>query len=332
MRACFAAIVLMSSLTASGNAVESSLGVTPATPTTPTTSTLPIPSIPSIPSITPEEVIVAAPEPRYVAPTLRDRIGRIWAPVVIDGQGPFRLVLDTGANRSVVTHTVVQQLGRDLTDSKTVKIHGITGQAHVPIMEIDSLEVGDMLLEGRKLPVVQDVFGGAEGALGTEGFADKRIFIDFRRDAISILRSRREPPPPGFTKVPVQLRNGRLLMFEISLGGVRTKALLDTGAQTTIGNNKLRDALQKRIRSGQSQSVVGVTLDVAVGEVFTAPPVYIGDITIKGMRVTFSDLFIFDTWKLQREPALLIGMDVIGVLDAVVIDYRQKEIHLKARR
>ena len=31
------------------------------------------------------EVVVAAPEPKYVAPTLRDRIGRIWAPVFVDG-------------------------------------------------------------------------------------------------------------------------------------------------------------------------------------------------------------------------------------------------------
>ena len=46
---------------------------------------------------------MAAPEPRYVAPTLRDRIGRVWAPVYINGQGPLRLVLDTGASASAVT-------------------------------------------------------------------------------------------------------------------------------------------------------------------------------------------------------------------------------------
>ena len=34
-----------------------------------------------------EEVVVSAPEPRYVAPTTRDRIGRIWAPVLINGKG-----------------------------------------------------------------------------------------------------------------------------------------------------------------------------------------------------------------------------------------------------
>jgi len=49
-----------------------------------------------------EEVLVQTTEPRYVSPTRRDRIGRIWAPVLIDGKGPYRLVLDTGANRSAI--------------------------------------------------------------------------------------------------------------------------------------------------------------------------------------------------------------------------------------
>ncbi len=57
-----------------------------------------------------EEVVIAAPEPRYVAPTRRDQIGRIWAPVFINNQGPFRLVLDTGANRSCVIAKVASRL------------------------------------------------------------------------------------------------------------------------------------------------------------------------------------------------------------------------------
>jgi len=81
----------------------------------------------SNPIIVPEEIVVSAPEPRYVAPTLRDRIGRIWAPVTINGKGPFRLVLDTGANRSVVTQATAQKLGADLTNAKTVQLHGVTG-------------------------------------------------------------------------------------------------------------------------------------------------------------------------------------------------------------
>src|SRR5260221_14142050 len=50
----------------------------------------------------PTEIVIQAPEPRYVAPTRRDRIGRTWAPVYINDKGPFRMVLDTGPRRSGV--------------------------------------------------------------------------------------------------------------------------------------------------------------------------------------------------------------------------------------
>src|SRR5580658_1290939 len=65
------------------------------------------------------EIAVSAPEPRYVAPTRRDRIGRIWAPVYLDGKGPFRLVLDTGANRSAVTARVADALGAQARTGST---------------------------------------------------------------------------------------------------------------------------------------------------------------------------------------------------------------------
>lgn len=319
MRLAIVPLTFLLGFAAHANGVENTLGSTPV-----------LADIPS--PLIPEEIIVTAPEPRYVAPTLRDRIGRIWAPVYIDGKGPFRLVLDTGANRSVITYTTAHRLGKVAEASKAVQLHGVTGTARVPTIAVESLEIGDLWLEGRKMPVVQDVFGGAEGALGTEGLADKRIFIDFKNDAISILRSKRESPPPGYRRIPVELRNGRLLMFEIMLGGVRTMAMLDTGAQTTIGNNSLREALARRARKQQETEVIGVTLDVATAHAISVPPVDIGGIKITGMQVTFGDLYIFEAWKLTNRPAMLIGMDVIGVFDSIIIDYRLKELHLKARR
>jgi hypothetical protein len=33
----------------------------------------------------------------------------------------------------------------------------------------------------------------------------------------------------------------------------------------------------------------------------------------------------------MKEPALLVGMDVIGSLDVLVIDYKMKELHMRAR-
>jgi predicted aspartyl protease len=278
-----------------------------------------------------EEVIVEAPEPRYAAPTLRDRIGRIWAPVMINGQGPFRLVLDTGASNSAVISRVADILGIPLHGSANIRVHGVTGSAIVSSIAVDRLEVGDLLIDGTVLPVVADVFGGAEGVLGTEGLSDKRIFIDFKRDQIEIAHSRGERPGLGFSRIPVKLARGRLLTMDVRIGSIRTRAIIDTGAQQTIGNLALRNALTRRARNSKIQDVIGVTLDVAVGDSILAPPIYLGDVMIRGLYVTFSDMFIFEHWKLTREPTLLLGMDVLGLVDTLVIDYKLRELHIRPR-
>ena len=53
-----------------------------------------------------EELIVEARAPRHAASTRRDRIGRVWVPVMINGRGPLRLVVDTGATTSVIVSSV----------------------------------------------------------------------------------------------------------------------------------------------------------------------------------------------------------------------------------
>src|SRR6185437_15705210 len=98
-------------------------------------SQLPVPpAVPGLPTIaSPEseisEVVIEAPEPRFAAPTLRDRIGRIWAPVLINGHGPYRLVLDTGATHSAIIPQVVDSLGISLAAATSVRVTGVTGSA-----------------------------------------------------------------------------------------------------------------------------------------------------------------------------------------------------------
>jgi len=299
----------------------------------PTPAEVPSSAIQTTTAPVPEEVLVEAPEPRYVAPNKRDRIGRVWAPVMINGQGPFRLVLDTGATSSAVIQSVATRLGSTVASPRMMRLHGVTGSALVPSIKVETLEVGDLLLEGKQLPIVPDAFGGAEGVLGTEGLIDKRIVVDFRKDEISIRRSRQQRAEAGFTAVPLTLGGShRLPTFDVLIGTLRVKAILDTGAQATVGNNALRELLKRRpIEGGLTQEIVGVTLDVARGEVVPVPTMYIGGIQVRGLRLTFGDMFIFERWKMTREPVLLVGMDVIGSLEAFVIDYPKRQLQIRAR-
>jgi len=286
------------------------------------------------PALVPElpQVQVSAPEPRFVAPTRRDRIGRIWAPVYINGQGPFRLVLDTGASHSGVTERVAQSLGIPLDASPPVMLRGVTGSAEVPTIRVDSLTVGDLTLRPAVLPIVIDALGGAEGILGTEGLEDKRIYIDFRHDLITITRSHNERADAGFITVPMQRTNLGLVVMKAYVGGIPVKAILDTGGQITIGNWAMRNALLRHERGpARAEEVFGVTTDEQNGESYSTPPIQFGSVRIEGARVTYGDMRIFDHWKLTDEPVVLIGMDAIGLLDTVIIDYRRRELQIRMR-
>lgn len=303
-------------------------GVVPAPGAPPGDATA---TIGSGPAAVEQEVTVSAPQPRYVAPTQRDRIGRIWAPVYLDGQGPYRLVLDTGANRSAIIPRVADQLGYRNRTGKTVRVRGVTGTAIVPVIRVGRMEIGDLVLQPAMLPVVPDVFGGADGVLGNEGLLDKRIVIDFRHDSITVKRSRREQPGPGFETMPIRFLRDKLLSVDVMIGRVRTRAIIDTGAPDSLGNEALLAALKRQPPEQPNADIIGVTLDVEKGNRVRLPTIQIEKIRVRGAWMTFGDVHLFRHWGMTTEPAILIGMDVLGVLDQIIIDYRTRQLHLKTR-
>jgi predicted aspartyl protease len=280
-----------------------------------------------------EEVLVTAPEPRYVAPTTRDGIGRIWVPVLINGEGPFRLVLDTGASRSAVIERVVDRLDLPV-EPDAVRLRGVTGTTIAPAVNIERMEFGELTVEKTRLPIVADAFGGADGVLGGEGLKNKRIAIEFLEDRISIMRSHGKPAAPGDAVVPFKYQPERGMRVQLRVGMVRATGLIDTGAQVTVGNLALRRALAKRggRRDHYDSVVIGITEDIQQATRVRVPSITAGQLIVRDAEIRFSDLQIFDHWRLSSQPALLIGMDVLGTLDTLVIDYRLGELQLRTRR
>ena len=279
----------------------------------------------------PQAQVPTEPEPQFVAPTKRDRIGRIWAPVLINDKGPFRLVLDTGATHSAVTADTAQTLGVVPSAAEQMVLHGVTGSTTVPTILVEHLHVGELDLPAQRLAIVANVLGGADGVLGTEGLLDKRITIEFRNDKITIARSHLERAGFRFATIPFKLVNG-LPVADAAIGGVPTKAVIDTGGEGTIGNLALRDALVRRRRKEVTleDGIIGITLDVQPGSRIDAPPMELGGIAIRGVGLTIGDLEIFKEWQMTRTPVLLVGMDVLGLFDTLIIDYRRKELQVRA--
>jgi hypothetical protein len=285
------------------------------------------------------EVIVHASEPRFVAPTRRDRIGRIWAPVYINDKGPFRMVLDSGADHSGINARVAEVLGLPPNQSRHVLLRGVTGTAAVPTVRIDSFTVGDMAFGTSILPIVTDPLGGADGILGTDGMSNRRILVDFRRDQIIIMRSFNTPAAAGFRTIPFRSIRGNLVAVDATVGGIHTIAIIDTGGEVTIANLALRRALETRWSQLKTRpdQIIGVTTDVQDGDAARTPPLLMGEshrggvVEIRYHDMTFGDMHIFEHWHLIDEPVMLIGMDALGLLDTLIIDYRMHELQIRTR-
>jgi predicted aspartyl protease len=271
-----------------------------------------------------------------VTPTLSDRIGRIVAPVTINGQGPFYFMLDTGATSTVISAPAAQQLGLSRNAETMMWVHGVSGSAVFPSVRIDSLETGPLQFRDLRLPVLTgSIMAGIDGILGMDGLQDKKITADFVHNNLTILESEGAPAALRYAVVRFDLISKRLPIVAATVGRIHAKAVIDTGGTHTLGNLALLHALAQARGANLRllrAAVVDATQTSQAGGLLLTPPINLGKVTVNDASVTFGNFSIFERWGLQREPALLIGMDVLGALGEFSIDYRRMELHLMSRQ
>jgi len=255
----------------------------------------------------------------------------VMTSVMVNGKGPFRFVIDTGASRSTLSPHLAKSLGLT-TPGRNVILNGVTGAAEVATVAVDSLEIGELKFENQHLPVIfTSIMGNADGILGVAGFGDQRIDVDFKKDRVSVVQSNGRRPHYSLVTTRVERNKFGLMVFDLRIGRrVKAKAVLDTGAERTLGNLALQNAINKgkKHREPVSAVVHGATPDIADGDVQEVKLATIGDMTLTNLEVIFADFHVFKLWGLDQEPAMLIGMDMIGVLERLVIDYRRNEVSM----
>jgi hypothetical protein len=97
-----------------------------------------------------------------------------------------------------------------------------------------------------------------------------------------------------------------------------------------VGNLALREALMRYPpRDAVHQEIMGVTLDVQSGEWLRSPDIEFPSLTVQGIQITFGDMYLFQHWGMTEEPALTIGMDLLGSFDVLIIDYARHELQIR---
>lgn len=276
----------------------------------------------------------ATPADFALGPTRSDRLGRVVAPISVNGQGPFRFIVDTGANRSVLSQDLADRLG--LTPSGTAQVHSVHGVTTAPLVDAVSLHYGGLALNASQLPTLGGaVLAGEQGLLGVDGMQGRRLRLDFERNCIEIVLSRDARPLHGWTMIRGELRFGHLVVVRGYVGGVRVNMFLDSGSDSSLANLALRDALNARVRRnrGRLESVISSTAGepVVLDDAILIRSMRMGDLEVENVTAYVGDFHIFSLWDLAGEPSLLLGMDVLSQVRGLAIDYQRGRVYLQLR-
>jgi predicted aspartyl protease len=226
--------------------------------------------------------------------------GRMVAPMMVNGQGPFRFIVDTGANRSAIS---------------------------------DRLD-----LQASTVPIVEGaVLGGEQGLLGVDGMQGRRLRVDFENRCIEITPAdRRMRRGNGWMTIEGELRFGHLVVIEGHIRGQDVHVIIDTGSDSTLANPAFRDQLRNAVRVTRDRSDYAraytagspIVMDSAV----LIPRLNLGGVQVRDVTAYVADFHIFRLWGFVDEPALLIGMDVLSQTRAIAIDYERGTVHFRLPR
>jgi len=257
---------------------------------------------------------------------MRSVSSRLTLAVSIDGQGPYDFLIDTGSDRTVISRELATAL--KLAPGPVVHMQESTGEDLVQTVHIPQLQVGTRTLADIDAPAVAAADLGAAGMLGVDALRDLHIVMDFKTMRLSSSPSHWEPDSPGTIVVRGKNRLGALILVDAEIRGIPVLVVVDSGAELTVGNSALLRLLLGRPADANAigqGAVTGVTGRVVPVSLEYIPTAHIGGLEIHDMTLGFADLPVFERFGLSRQPAILLGMDVMSHCRKVSVDIHRRE-------
>jgi predicted aspartyl protease len=285
------------------------------------------PPVPAV-SVATAPIEAIAPNPINPATEILDlqeeRNNRMTVPVMIEGSGPFDFMIDTGSQATAVTHEINE--GLRLTPFGTATLVGMASRRQVDVVEVANLSFGRHTVYDLISPLLYREHVGADGIIGLDSLQDFRVLIDFREETITLEDvSEQRNYNRGFEiVVRARQRLGQLLITDAMVEGVRATVIIDTGAQSSLGNLALRE----RIRTKRAQEVTTTDVNGAeiIGQLSIVRSLTIEGLSLIDVPLTFADAPAFEALGLQDEPVLSLGMQHLRMFDRVAIDFTRQRI------
>lgn len=267
------------------------------------------------------------------------RQGLLTVAVMINDRGPYAFAIDSAANTSVIARDLATSL--ILPDAGEVTMHTLVASERAPTVRADRVRTGALNARHVRLVVTgRQGLSGLDGLLGTDLLAGLRLVLHFgRRTRVDVTRPRRWGDNAGdgqrlnaqAASAGEQRFNG-LLMVDATARAVPCKVIIDTGARMTVINTALArqaGAQPLILPDGTTLSrVLSPTGRDAVAEAMLLPELRLGGISLTRVPVLVGDFHTFAIWGLADQPAALLGVDLLGLFQTVIIDLKRGELVL----
>ena len=269
-----------------------------------------------------ESEVPSVPVNADIVEMQQERFHRLTVPVTIGGSGPYRFLIDTGAQATVLSQQLADQL--QLNDRGTATLVGMSSSRPVETVMISEFGLGDRVLTVPIAPIVPLAnIGGADGVLGLDTLQDQHVLLDFEQNRIALTGEDAETS--GY-EIIVRARRklGQLVIADARLDGIKVAVIIDTGAQGSIGNLALQNRMRSRDRGTTDLTDInGVT---ASGEIGIARRLDLGRARIESFPIVYHDAAPFRALGLDDRPAMVLGMGELRLFKRVAIDFNKRRV------
>ena len=262
--------------------------------------------------------------PRVTVP-LRAVAGHLVVTVAVDGD-PARLILDTGAERTLLTPQAVRRLALPLDRWVGTTMVGIGGEERHQNAQVASLSLGGLRLRQNTLLQGLSVSVGAipsaqlgpgrrplDGILGRDVLAAFDLAIDVPRLRLTLYRVRgctgRFVPWPGAAALAALPGYRRMLGIPVRADGRPLRAMIDTGSSATLlaapGLARL-GLTPAQLARGAAGSATGIGPRTVPVHIVQLASLTVGGLVVHDMRVVAAEV------RLQPMLDLLLGLDWLG--------------------
>ncbi|OYQ25332.1 hypothetical protein CHU93_13840 [Sandarakinorhabdus cyanobacteriorum] len=257
---------------------------------------------------------------------------RMFIDVKVNDSGPHRFLVDSGADRSVVSDGLAARLSLPAGDP--VRVQGMAGMREVGTVEVTALTLGTSEVGPIMAPALSAKHLGADGLIGIDALADQRLMLDFDKRTVTVQDSRTPYVASGNEiLVTARRRKGQLIITQAAIDRRDVSAVIDTGSEITLGNSALRQRLfgTSRPKGMEDVELISVTGQTLKAEAVRLDNVRIGGLTLNNVVIAFADAPPFALFGLTDRPAIFLGSDLLSSFRRVSLDFRNRKVRFTLR-